>query len=70
MHEMTDGEKERVEELERELETWKERFEDLSQKVCGGEEYIHNVCACECHVLRACVHVSVINTFGDSLYNH
>lgn len=38
MPEITDGSdlKERVEELEGELETWKERCEELSRKVCGG----------------------------------
>lgn len=38
MPEITDGsaDRERVEELEGELETWKEKFEELSQKVCGG----------------------------------
>ena len=28
------SDKERAEELERELEIWKEKFEELSQKVC------------------------------------
>ena len=45
MPEMTDGgDKERTEELERELETWKERFEELSQKVCGG--VVCGLCLC------------------------
>ena len=38
MPEITDGsaDRERVEELEAELETWKKRFEELSQKVWRG----------------------------------